>query len=86
MKMLTRTGLGALLAAVSISTVFAQTVTQPTDPSAPKTRAQVVADLAAWRAAGYDPSDWIHYPVNAQQAARILAEQRARQPGATAVQ
>jgi hypothetical protein len=81
-----RIGLGALLAAISIGTVYAQAVTQPSDPSAPKTRAQVRADLADWRAAGYDPFDWLNYPQNAQRAARIVAEQREQQRNATTVQ
>ncbi|OLL28399.1 hypothetical protein BTH42_28110 [Burkholderia sp. SRS-W-2-2016] len=85
MKMLSHLGLGALLAAVSFS-VCAQAVTQPADPSAPKTRAQVRADLAEWRAAGYDPFDWLNYPENALRAGRIVAQQRAQQAGATAVQ
>jgi uncharacterized protein DUF4148 len=49
------------------------------DPSAPKTRAQVIADFAEWRAAGYDPNDWIDYPENAIAAGRIVAARRAAQ-------
>ncbi|MGF6372431.1 DUF4148 domain-containing protein [Paraburkholderia sp. 32] len=88
MKLSSRIGLGALLAAVGISTVYAQAVTQPADPSAPKTRAQVRADLAEWLAAGYDPFDWIDYPENAQRAGRIVAQHREQQQGnaPTAVQ
>ncbi|RZF25551.1 DUF4148 domain-containing protein [Paraburkholderia sp. UYCP14C] len=81
MKLFSRIGLGALLAAAGISTVYAQAVMQPTDPSAPKTRAQVRADLKEWLAAGYDPFDWINYPENAQRAGRIVAEHRAQQQG-----
>ncbi|MGF6964988.1 hypothetical protein OKW43_001993 [Paraburkholderia sp. WC7.3g] len=80
-------GLGALLAAMGISTVYAQAVTQPADPSAPKTRAQVRAELVEWLAAGYDPLDWVNYPENAQRAARIVAQQREQRGNApTAVQ
>jgi hypothetical protein len=86
MKNVSRIGLGALLAAVSISAAWAQTQTQPNDPSAPKTRAQVRADLIEWRAAGYDPLDWIDYPENAQRAGRIVAAQRAQQAGGTITQ
>ncbi|MCC8397176.1 DUF4148 domain-containing protein [Paraburkholderia sp. MMS20-SJTR3] len=89
MKMLSQLGLGVLLGAVSFSVcaqAVTQAVTQPADPSAPKTRAQVRADLAAWRAAGYDPFDWLNYPENALRAGRIVAQQRAQQAGATAVQ
>ena len=83
MKMLSRVGLGALLAAVSITTAWAQTATRAADPSAPKTRAEVRADLVEWRAAGYDPLDWIDYPANAQRAGRIVAAQRAQRAGET---
>ncbi|CAH2783165.1 MAG: FIG00453996: hypothetical protein [uncultured Paraburkholderia sp.] len=51
MKTLSRIGLGALLAAVSMSAAWAQSSTRPTDPAAPKTRAEVKADLVEWRAA-----------------------------------
>jgi hypothetical protein len=37
----------------------------------------VKADLVQWRAAGYDPLDWIDYPENAQFAGRIVSQQRA---------
>ncbi|MBB5504445.1 DUF4148 domain-containing protein [Paraburkholderia atlantica] len=83
MNLFSRIGLGALVAAVSISTVYAQAVMQPTDPSAPKTRAQVRADLIEWLAAGYDPNDWVDYPENAQEAGRIVAQRRAERQGLT---
>lgn len=86
MKIVSRVGLGALVAAVSMSTAFAQTAARPYDPSAPKTRAQVKADLADWRAAGYDPLDWIDYPCNAQRAGRIVAARRAQESGGTMTQ
>ncbi|SDG60843.1 DUF4148 domain-containing protein [Paraburkholderia phenazinium] len=39
------------------------------------TRAQVRADLVQVEKAGYNPSDWIHYPENIQAAeARVAAE------------
>jgi hypothetical protein len=85
MNMVCRVGLGALLA-VSVSAALAQTSTRAYDPSAPKTRAEVRAELVEWRAAGYDPLDWIDYPDNAQRAASIVAERRAQQPGATVTQ
>ncbi len=81
MTVISRVGLGALLAAVSMSTAFAQTSSRPYDPSAPKTRAEVKADLAEWRAAGYDPLDWLNYPNNALSAGRIVAAKRAQQSG-----
>lgn len=83
MTMFAQVGLGTLLAAVTISTAFAQTQARPHDPSAPKTRAQVKADLIEWRAAGYDPLDWIDYPENAQRAGRIVADRRAQHAGGT---
>jgi hypothetical protein len=86
MKIVSQVGLGALLAAVTISTAFAQMQAQPNDPSAPKTRAQVRADLIEWRAAGYDPLDWIDYPDNALRAGRIVAARRAKQAGETMTQ
>jgi hypothetical protein len=85
MKLCSRIGLGALLTAVGLGTVYAQTVMQPTDPSAPKTRAQVRADLIEWLAAGYDPLDWLDYPENAQRAGRIVAQQREQQGHTPAV-
>jgi hypothetical protein len=81
MKIAFRTGLGALLAALGMSAALAQAPAQTFNPSAPKTRAQVRADLRDWRAAGYDPLDWIDYPENAQRAGRIVAARRAEQAG-----
>lgn len=86
MKIASQVGLGALLAAVCMSTAFAQTLARPYDPSAPKTRAEVKADLAEWRAAGYDPLDWIDYPDNALRAGRIVAARRAQESGGTMTQ
>jgi hypothetical protein len=43
----------------------------------PLTRAEVRADLAQVRAAGYDPSDWMHYPENIQAAEAKVAAQKA---------
>jgi len=89
MKCVSQAGLGALLAAVCMSTAFAQSAAQPynaADASAPKTRAEVKADLVAWRAAGYDPLDWVDYPGNAQRAGRIVAARRAQESGATVTQ
>ncbi|RDK03462.1 DUF4148 domain-containing protein [Paraburkholderia lacunae] len=86
MKTVSRVGLGALLAAVFMSAAVAQTSARPYDPSAPKTRAEVKADLAAWRAAGYDPLDWINYPDNAQRAGRIVAARRAQGAGGSMTQ
>ena len=75
MNTLSRVTLGLLAAACCVAST--STLAQPYNPSGPLTRAQVLADLAAWRAAGYDPQDWIHYPENAQRAGAIVAQQRA---------
>ena len=85
MKVISLVGFGALLAAVSMSTAFAET-SRSYDPSAPKTRAEVIADLIEWRAAGYDPLDWIDYPDNALRAGRIVAARRAQESGGTMTQ
>jgi len=76
MKAIPNISLGALLAACCITSAFAQTP-GPCNPNAPKTRAEVKADLKQWLAAGYDPLDWADYPDNAQRAGRIVAQQRA---------
>ena len=75
MKIASLVGLGALLAAVSMSSAFAQTA-RPYDQSGPLTRAQVRADLADWRAAGYDPRhvDFRAFPR------RPLGRQRKPEP------
>jgi hypothetical protein len=77
MKTLSRITLGTLLAACCAATAFAQTAQGSCNPYAAKTRAEVKADLVQWRAAGYEPLDWIDYPGNAQRAGRIVAQQRA---------
>jgi hypothetical protein len=63
--------LAAIIAVPAVSFAQAQTQQQPL------TRAQVRADLAQVRAAGYDPSDWMHYPENIQAAEAKIAAQRA---------
>ncbi|MDR5817686.1 MULTISPECIES: DUF4148 domain-containing protein [unclassified Caballeronia] len=66
------------LALCCATSVFAQTAAQPGDPNAPKTRAQVRQEFLMWRAAGYDPDDWLNYPDNAIAASRIVAQQQAQ--------
>ncbi|CAB3789703.1 hypothetical protein LMG28614_02971 [Paraburkholderia ultramafica] len=75
--------LGILFGAASIAPAIAQTSpSMPSDPSPPLTRADVNADLVAWRAAGFKPPiNFEHYPANAQQAGRSVAEQRAQASG-----
>jgi Domain of unknown function (DUF4148) len=77
MKVIFRVMLGALLSAWLVTSAFAQTSQSPCDPSAQRTRADVRAELVQWRAAGYDPLDWIDYPENAQHAGNIVWHQRA---------
>jgi hypothetical protein len=77
MNTLSRITLGALLAACCASTAFAQMSQGSCNPNAPKTRAEVKADYLQWRAAGYDPQDWIDYPFNAQRASWIVSQRRA---------
>lgn len=72
-----RLAVGALLGASCVGSAFAQTSIQSYDPSAPRTRSEVVADLNDWFAAGYKPTQWIYYPDNAQTAGRIVAQRRA---------
>ncbi|MGA7779207.1 MAG: DUF4148 domain-containing protein [Paraburkholderia sp.] len=74
MKVTSRVLLGVLFGASCATSAFAQT--SSCNSSAPKTRAEVKADLAQWLAAGYDPLDWINYPDNAQRAGRIVWQQR----------
>jgi hypothetical protein len=83
MKNVTVAVLGILLGAASIAPAIAQTSPpMSSDPSAPLTRADVNADLAGWRAAGFKPPiNFERYPANAQQAGRIVAEQRAQALG-----
>ncbi|WP_250453247.1 DUF4148 domain-containing protein [Caballeronia sp. ATUFL_M2_KS44] len=74
MKVLCQLILGALAACWAAS-AFAQ----PLSDNSPKTREQVRQETLAWFAAGYDPTDWVHYPENAIRASRVLAQQRAPQ-------
>ncbi|WP_322060859.1 DUF4148 domain-containing protein [Paraburkholderia sp. J63] len=68
MKSLLKAAVVAAIVAVPALS-FAQSQQQPV------TRAQVRSELAQLRAAGYDPSDWMHYPENIQAAeARVAAD------------
>ena len=66
------------LALCCAASALAQSQAQTNDPNAPKTRAQVRQEFLMWRAAGYDPNDWLNYPENALRASRIIAQQQAR--------
>ena len=82
MRSVSRFILGALALCCAAS-ALAQPA-QTSDPNAPKTRVQVRQDFLLWRAAGYDPNDWLNYPDNAMRASRIVAQRQAQ--GQTAVQ
>ena len=82
MKNETRFMLGILLGTAGVFPALAQTSPESSYQQAPLTRADVQADLVAWRAAGFKPPiNYEHYPANAQQAGRIVAEQRAKSLG-----
>ncbi|MEX3978236.1 DUF4148 domain-containing protein [Paraburkholderia sp. EG287A] len=78
-----RLALGFLLVTCSVAPALAQVSSQTSDPSAPKTRAEVVAELNEWVAAGYNPDDWYRYPENAEAAEQIVAQ---RHTGASTAQ
>ncbi|MBN3856505.1 MULTISPECIES: DUF4148 domain-containing protein [unclassified Paraburkholderia] len=65
-------GAALLAAVVAVPAVsYAQSQQQPV------TRAEVRAELAQLRAAGYDPNDWMHYPQNVQAAEQKIAAEKA---------
>ncbi|WP_322011355.1 DUF4148 domain-containing protein [Paraburkholderia sp. J12] len=68
----------SLLKAVLVAAVLAVPAASFAQSQQPVTRAEVKAELAQLRAAGYDPSDWMHYPDNIQAAeAKVAAEKAA---------
>lgn len=69
----------SLLKAAVIAAVLAVPAVSFAQQQQPVTRAQVRAELAQLRAAGYDPADWMHYPQNVQAAQAKLDAQRAAQ-------
>ncbi|KMZ12712.1 hypothetical protein BHUM_03414 [Candidatus Burkholderia humilis] len=75
MTSLSRFFFGALTLCFAAS-IFAQTSSRAYDPSAPKTRAEVRQEFLAWRAAGYDPNDWLNYPANAKRRDRATCIER----------
>ncbi|HEY4801679.1 MAG TPA: DUF4148 domain-containing protein [Paraburkholderia sp.] len=72
-----RLALGLLLGAFSVAPAFAQVSSQTNDPSAPKTRAEVVAEMNEWVAAGYHLDDGYRYPENAEAVEQIVAQRHA---------
>ncbi|SOE97272.1 protein of unknown function [Burkholderia sp. D7] len=86
MKTFSRMMVGALLGVWCGVLAFAQPPSKPYDPSAPKTRAEVKADLIEWLAAGYDPNDWVDYPDNALRTRAIVSARRAQAVGSPSAQ
>ena len=75
MKSVSRLMAGLTIAGCALA--CASAFASPADASAPRTRADVRAELVEWRAAGYDPLDWVDYPENAQRAGAIVGRGRA---------
>jgi len=71
MKSLLKAAVVAAIVAIP-AVSFAQSQQQQ-----PVTRAEVRSELAQLRAAGYDPSDWMHYPENIQAAEAKVAAEKA---------
>jgi hypothetical protein len=66
----------SLIQAVAVALVLSAPIASfAQDSNQPLTRAQVRAELAQAERAGYDPTDWMHYPQNAQTAQARIAEQ-----------
>ncbi|HEV3424222.1 MAG TPA: DUF4148 domain-containing protein [Paraburkholderia sp.] len=74
----------SLIKAVVIAALVTAPLAAFAQSNQPLTRAQVRAELVQVEKAGYNPSDWIHYPENIQAAeARVAAEKGAAQADAS---
>ncbi|RKP52612.1 DUF4148 domain-containing protein [Trinickia fusca] len=74
----------SLINAVALTVALAAPVVTFAQSNQPLTREQVRQDLIRMEQAGYNPSDWMHYPDNAQAALkRISAQQQAAAPADT---
>lgn len=72
----------SLLEAVVIAALISAPLAAFAQSEQPLTRAQVRAELVQVEKAGYNPSDWMHYPENIQAAeARIAAEKQVNATG-----
>ena len=71
--------MNSLLKAVVVAAVLAVPAVSFAQQQQPLTRAQVRAELAQLRAAGYNPADWMHYPDNIQAAEAKIHAQTAAQ-------
>ncbi|WP_322046661.1 DUF4148 domain-containing protein [Paraburkholderia sp. J67] len=67
----------SLLGAALLAVVVAVPAVSYAQSQQPVSRAEVRAELAQLRAAGYDPSDWMHYPENIQAAEQKVAAEKA---------
>ncbi|WP_233887028.1 DUF4148 domain-containing protein [Paraburkholderia flagellata] len=81
MKTLICMALGLLIGVTLIASSDAQTTLTSSVSSVSKTRADVKAELATWRAAGLQPAGLNNnYPDDVLQAAAIVEQRRARPP------
>lgn len=65
----------SLIEAIAIAALITAPLAAFAQSNQGLTRAQVRADLVQVEKAGYNPSDWMHYPQNIQAAeARVAAE------------
>jgi hypothetical protein len=68
----------SLIKAVAVSMILAGPVVALAQTDQQATRAQVREDLIKAENAGYNPSDWLHYPQNIQAAeTRVAAQEQA---------
>lgn len=65
----------SIIKAFAICTLVAAPLASFAQSSQPVTRAQVRAELTQLQKAGYNPTDWMHYPANIQNAEAIVAQQ-----------
>jgi hypothetical protein len=72
----------SLLEALVIAALISAPLAAFAQSEQPLTRAQVRAELVQVEKAGYNPSDWMHYPENIQAAeARVAAEKQVNATG-----
>ncbi|MGQ7937552.1 DUF4148 domain-containing protein [Paraburkholderia sp. D1E] len=67
----------SIIKAVAVAALIATPLASFAQSSQPVTRAQVRAELAQLEKAGYNPSDWMHYPANIQNAEAIVSQQNS---------
>jgi Domain of unknown function (DUF4148) len=64
----------SIIKAFAIAVLIATPLASLAQSNQPVTRAQVREELAQLEKAGYNPSDWMDYPTNLQQAEVIVAQ------------